>query len=224
MPTIKDLKFFVGGTGRYYEFAQKGDTVLGVEVGYSIAARVNEKTKEADQITVFIVRFAAISGTKIEPMLNFKLRQNVEYQRDGLPIPGARLNKILIPVFDKPLSPVQMNEMCQDLGVWQLLGGWVHEQAEKDGFTVTVPDVELLVRVAANYLQDMEEVKLIIELKDLPDMTFQQDADEKIKPSLLDGLGGEQEDGPTHSPNTDEDESDDDDDIDSDYDEDVKGF
>jgi hypothetical protein len=81
---------------------------------------------------------------------------------------GLRLNKVAVPVFSPAVFKHEVDHFATKFNLWPVLTEWIAEQVVAEGFTVSVEDLQAIVRELVVPPQSVEgEVKSVLAFPDL---------------------------------------------------------
>jgi len=164
---MEDVKRFRGTGTEYIEIGQRGEEKIGLGISYAV---------HPNGTGMLIARFVASSENgQFQGFKVFVDRYSDQFRvldADGHDTDqkfiGVRLNKVAIPLFYPPPHPMYVGPMMEHFKVWPVIAGWITEQLATDGFTVSVKDLEGVLKMLLGFkIPDPEQVKMVLEFPDL---------------------------------------------------------
>lgn len=154
------MKTFSGNKNTYTEIATREPEVLGLSLIYD--------HHPVSGVGHLIARFACFSPKTILPknFTRFSYREQTTFTReDGATVAGARLDRLVFPLFPQSVHRSQIQFFGDKMELWPILGSWLEEQLMADGFTPLVFNMPEFVR--SLFAGESQEPKLLLELPDL---------------------------------------------------------
>lgn len=188
------------GSRPYVEIATKGDARLGMYVSPPLVGPKGD--------TAIFIAFASYHTEKSE-INHFTVRGSSTYSTaEGEYVSGLRLNKVIIPVFDKPISSLHFGALADKNGVFEEIGKWLFAQISAEGFIPLVFSPAEYLRSLFVSVEPDPDTKTIISL---PDFEAEESVDiaESTSPEQEEDNLNEDEDGDEDGEDEDEDGSDD---------------
>jgi hypothetical protein len=164
--TVSNPLRYRGSHNWYVDIAVREAEQLGFAMQYA---------SHPSGIGCFILRFI-VHGKGIDPK-NYKhltFREEAKFLIPATPTTsaevfnGVRLNKIAIPVFKPAVQHHEVAGFAFKFGVWPLVTQWVAAQVEAEGFTLTVENLQAIIRDLVILPSTPEEsVTCLLEFPDL---------------------------------------------------------
>lgn len=162
MDQLKKLK---GQNHEYFEIGKRGHERIAVSIAYSPHPQTG--------VGYLLIRFIAYAEPGTFPQLKMKhffCRDiGTVHDENDDPLKMVRLNREAVQLFSSGVSINDVVKIGDDFQVWGIIGGWVKDQLDAEGFEAIATDFdfEKFVRGLFPAPGAKDNVKLLLELPDL---------------------------------------------------------